>query len=224
MPGHGLINHPHFPVLDFFLAHRDYDRYWVVEYDVRYTGDWKALFDSLEPLDHDFVTSHIRRYAQEPGWTWWNTLEHPSRTIAHHERLRSFNVVYRLSNRALEFIHDAQLDGWRGYFEVSLPTLLFHSGFKVLDLGGDGDFAPAERKNAVYTSRGFRSGRLSPFATMRYRPARAAPGPLPDKIYHPVKPAYMIEPLSMRTRLFARWMWDFLADLLRSRHNGDTPA
>ena len=77
LPGRGLIDHPHFPVLDFFRAHPSYDRYWAIEYDVRYTGDWSHFFASLGRYDHDLITSHIRRYQDEPRWPWWSTLEHP---------------------------------------------------------------------------------------------------------------------------------------------------
>ncbi len=31
------------PPIDFRLSHADYDYYWVVEHDVRYTGNWKTL-------------------------------------------------------------------------------------------------------------------------------------------------------------------------------------
>src|SRR6266542_3480950 len=69
----GLIGHVHFVVLDFFLSHRQYDKYWFVEYDVRYTGSWSSLFASFREFDHDLVTSHIRRFAEEPHWPWWKT-------------------------------------------------------------------------------------------------------------------------------------------------------
>ena len=125
----------------------------------------------------------------------------PTKTIPREKRLRCFNVFHRLSNRALEFIHESQVDGWEGFTEVSLPTLLARGGFKLLDFG-----------EAVYTSRGFRNGRLSIFGTMRYRPSRTAPGRLRNKLYHPVKG--VTEPLGVRVRLFLRWALDAVHDLL----------
>lgn len=212
LDGHRLLDHPHFPVLDFFLSHPEYDYYWVVEYDVRYTGAWDTLLRSFHSFDHDFITSHVRRFAQEPYWLWWDTLRHPTKAIAHRDYIRSFNVIYRISNRALAFIHDAQLDGWRGYHEVSLPTLLCAGGFTLLDFGGSGEFALPAFKNKCYTSSGSRAGTLSILGTMRYRPSRARAGMRKNKLYHPVKPAPMIEPFRARRTVVRRWALELIRD------------
>jgi len=217
LAGQGLINHPHFPILDFYLSHQDYDTYWVIEYDVRYTGPWESLFNTFRCFDHDLVTSHIRRFAQEPHWFWWDTLHHPTKSIAREDYLRSFNVVYRISNRALEFVHQAQLEGWQGYPEVSLPTLLFKGGFKLLDFGGKGEFALPEFGNRFYTSHGMRSGNLCLFGTMRYRPSRAMAGTKKNMLYHPVKPESMREPLQVKLRIIARWVLDLIHDIVSAR-------
>jgi hypothetical protein len=206
LSGHGLINHQHFPVMDFFRSHPEYERYWVIEYDVRYTGDWNQFFRSVEGYDHDLITSHIRRYADEPRWPWWSTLQHPSKKIPREKYLRSFNVIYGLSRNALEFLQACQIDGWQGYPEVSFPTLLSEGGFRLLDLGGHGEFTPPELRNQFYTSWATSSGYLSPFGTMRYRPARATAGRLPDKLYHPVKPRHLLESWPQRARLRAHWL------------------
>jgi hypothetical protein len=213
LEGHPLVNHPHFPVLEFFLTHRDYDKYWVIEYDVRYTARWESLLSSFQSFNHDLITSHIRRFAQEPRWVWWDTLNHPTKAIARDKYLRSFNVIYRISNRALEFIHQAQLDGWRGYPEVSFPTLLLNGGFRLLDFGGNSEFTLPEYKNRVYTSRGSRGGRLSIFGTMRYRPSKARAGIRKNKIYHPVKPKSMIEPPKAKVNIVARWALGLIRDM-----------
>src|SRR6266498_3943291 len=62
----GLKGHAQFPVLQFFLSHPNYDYYWFVEYDVRYTGSWNSLTSSFASFDHDFITTHIRRFSDEP--------------------------------------------------------------------------------------------------------------------------------------------------------------
>jgi hypothetical protein len=212
--GHGLIDHPHFPVLDFFLSHPEYANYWVIEYDVRYTGLWETLFQSFQNIDHDLITAHIRRFAQEPHWYWWDTLQHPSETVVRENYVRSFNVIYRISSRALEFIHHAQLHGWQGYPEVSLPTLLFNGGYKLLDFGGKGEFTLPEFENRFYTSHGFRSGNLCLFGTMRFRPSRTMPGARKNTLYHPVKPGSMAEPPGAKLRILAQWLWDLIYDLV----------
>ena len=213
LTGHGLINHPHFPVLDFFLSHREYQQYWVVEYDVRYTGQWESLIRAFQSFDHDLVTSHIRHFAQEPRWPWWDTLNHPTQSIVRERYVRSFNVIYRISNRALKFLHQAQLDGWRGYPEVSFPTLLSVGGFTLLDFGGNGRFALPEYKNKFYTSHSSINGLLSISGTMRYRPSMARAGSRKNKIYHPVKPESMIEPLETRVKIVAKHTLERIRDV-----------
>jgi hypothetical protein len=208
MKGRGLIEHHHFPALDFFLQRPEYEFYWVMEYDVRYTGEWETFLSSYDECDRDFITSHLRRFDQEPGWEDWDSLRHPTKQIPREKRLRCFNVIHRISNRALVFIHESQVDGWEGFAEVSLPTLLLDGGFTLLDFGGDGTFTAPGSENCVYTSRGFKNGRLSLFATIRYRPARTKPGKMRNKIYHPVKPDSMTEPLGIKVRLFLRWLLD----------------
>ncbi len=197
LPGQGLMTHCHFPVLDFFLAHPEHDHYWVVEYDVRYTGAWEALLSAFAPHPHDLITCHLRRFADEPRWYWWDSLHHPHLAIPRNEWWRSFNVIYRISNRALRFLHESFIDGWRGHSEVTLPTLLHHGGYALLDFGGNSPFALPGGKNRFYTSRSFGVGG---FGTVRYRPARAAAGWRRNKLYHPVKPGALREPRALRLR------------------------
>jgi hypothetical protein len=208
--GLGISYHTHFPILDFYLSHKDYDYYWAIEFDVRYTGDWGSFLRSFRSFDYDFIASHIRRFSEEPHWYWWDTLHHPSKTIDRNQFVRSFNVIFRISNRALEYIHRAQLDGWRGHNEVSLPTLLLHGGYKIMDFGGDGEFTLPGLTNTAYTSHGLRNGLLNPFCTMRWRPSRGRAGFRRNKIYHPVKPRPMMEPLNDKLKYVETWTRDFI--------------
>ena len=216
LAGHGLINHPHFPLLDFFSAHDKYDRYWVIEYDVRYSGEWSHFFGSVDSYEFDMMTCHARRYALEPWWPWWKSLEHPSRTMTRDQLVRSFNPIYGVSRAALVFLHAALLDGWKGYPEVTVPTLLLAGGFRLLDLGGHGEFTPPALRNQSYTSSATTSGYLSPFGTMRYRPARSAVGNLPNKLYHPVKPRHLVEPWPQKVKRAAIWAKELMAQRWRS--------
>jgi hypothetical protein len=208
--GYGILHHSHFPVLEFFLSHRHYDYYWFTEFDVRYTGDWGSFLRSFEPYTHDLITSHIRHYSEEPLWLWWDTLRHPTKTIDRDSYLRSFNVIFRISNRALEFIDQAQRDDWQGFNEVSLPTLLQHGGYRIMDFGGDGDFTPPGLRNIAYTSYGLKNGLLYPFCTMCWRPSRSKPGFRRNKLYHSIKPQSMTEPVKERLSYLYTWMRNFV--------------
>lgn len=178
----------------------------MIEYDVRYLGDWSHFFDSVDSYAFDMMTSHIRRYAEEPRWPWWSTLEHPYKRIPRARYLRSFNPIYGVSRTALEFVHASLLDGWRGYPEVALPTLLSEGGSRLLDLGGDGEFTPTALRNKSYTSWATSSGYLSPFGTMRYRPGRPAVGDLQNKLYHSVKPPHLVESWPQKVKRAVVWV------------------
>lgn len=206
----GILYHSHFPLLSFFLSHREYDYYWFIEFDVRYTGEWGFFLRSFEPYTADFITSHIRRYEEEPLWPWWYSIGHPEKMIEREKYLRSFNVIFRISNQALEYIDREQRDGWQGFNEVTLPTLLYHGGYYIMDFGGKSDFTPLELMNKTYTSYSVQDGFLSPFCTMAWRPSRGKPGFCSNKLYHSIKPPHMILTPKQRRKYLYRWIKNFI--------------
>ena len=177
----------HFPVLQFFLEYPGYDYYWVLEDDVRYAGDWKIFFDHFKVYDHDFISSHLRTFSQEPAWIWWKFLSHPREEISFNKRIRSFNPIYRISGNALHFIHISLLNKWVGHHEVLFPTLLHQNGFKVLDFGGQGNFVNPGDENKFYTSSTSDPNGSLNEGTMRFRPVWQYPGEEKNKLYHPIK-------------------------------------
>jgi uncharacterized protein DUF3405 len=179
--------HVGFPVLQFFRANPHFDYYWTIEYDVRFSGDWFFFFDSFKDASQDFLTCHVRDHADEPDWPWWS-LDHPRKSIALSERLRSFNPIYRLSKAALSFLHQSLLDGWCGHNEVLFPTLLYHNGFTVMDIGGKGRFTAPNMRDNFYTESESNSAGALDSGTMRYRPPFQAVGEEKNRLYHPVKP------------------------------------
>lgn len=177
----------HFPVLKFFLTHPQFDFYWVLEDDVRFNGDWGCFFSFFDSTGHDFISSHLRRYRDEPEWAWWRSLWKSDETIPFEQQIRSFNPIYRISRPALRFIHRALSAHWIGHHEVLLPTLLHHNGFKIADFGGNGEFVSAGNENLFYTSEGYdQEGKLME-GTMRFRPVWEKVGTEINKLYHPVK-------------------------------------
>jgi hypothetical protein len=177
----------HFPLLEFYLNYPVYDYYWLIEDDVQFNGDWNTFFEAFRNAGHDFITTHIRYYAEEPLWTWWRLFGHLTENIPYQRRLRSFNPIYRISRSALDFIHSALLQFWIGHHEVLYPTLLHENGFRIMDMGGDGRFVPEGFRNVFYTSHSSGSeGRIDE-GTFRFRPCWAEIGNEHNKLYHPVK-------------------------------------
>jgi hypothetical protein len=166
----------HFPLMLFFHNFPDHDYYWIIEGDVRFSGKWKSFFDAFETSDSDFLTCKIRHYVEDPEWYWWPTLSHPKKEIPLAKCVASFNPIYRISRRALEYIHQMHVEGWRGHFEVLIPTLLFHGGFRLRDIGGDGTFVKSGERHRFYTGE-----------TMNFRPALQRIGSKRLTLYHPVK-------------------------------------
>ncbi|HUN55443.1 MAG TPA: radical SAM protein [Smithella sp.] len=200
-----IPGHAHFPLFKFFLDKPDYDYYWVIEYDVRFAGDWRLFFDSFIKTNADFLSCHIRSNSDEPFWPWWK-LNHPREYIPLKDRLRSFNPIYRLSNPALSFLHTAFKNGWCGHHEVAIPTLLQHHGFTIRELSGESRYTVSGMENKFYSNSESNPGGMLSCKTMRYRPAFWRWGRESNKLYHPVKP---LKPALHDNLLYYKDLWKY---------------
>jgi hypothetical protein len=182
-----LPGNTHFPVLHFARLHPGFSHYWVVEYDVRFSGDWEVLFRHFDACPSDLLTCHIRRQRDEPWWAWWRCTPGLA-DVPPEARLRAFCPIYRISAAALAHVEARQREGWRGHYELLLPTLLYRDGFRLRDLGGVGPFVAPGDKNRFYREATWRdrTGALTR-GTLRYRPPIRWVGPWPNRLYHPVK-------------------------------------
>ena len=172
----------HFPLLQFYKDNMQYDYYWNIEYDVRFNGDWRTFFSFFEAKDDDFITSHIETLSEHPSWPHWDKMELNDTYIPLNEYIRSFNPIYRISCRALDFLDNFLSRKNSGHHEILIPTVLKHYGFKVADMGGKGSFIYKGMPDLFYTDdSAFQS-------TMRYRPVYSeCDMQISDKLYHPVK-------------------------------------
>lgn len=175
------------PLLLFYLRHPGYRYYWVVEYDVRFTGSWQRFFAAFENCDADLLGTSLRRFEEIPDWNHWGGLCLPILASESCERLCGFFPVYRVSNRALATLHDACLRGCGGHMEAMIPTLFHNLGLRVEDIGGDGEFVRPGNTNRYYRNTRT-AGSLSP-GTFVYRPVATQAGDEPNKLWHPVKAA-----------------------------------
>jgi hypothetical protein len=175
------------PLLLLYLSHPGYRYYWLVEYDVRFTGSWREFFAAFDDNDADLLGTSLRRFEDSPGWDHWGGLHVPILAPDSHERLRGFFPIYRVSNRALAVLHDAGLRGCSGHMEGVMPTLLYNLGLRIEDIGGDGEFVRPGNTNRYYRNT-LTGDSLSP-GTFVYRPVIAKAGDEPNKLWHPVKAA-----------------------------------
>ena len=172
-------------VLNFFLENQEYDYYWYIEYDVRYTGNWGSFFNNFDN-DSDLTASYVRTYQQQPNWPFWH-LSHPTLTLPESKRISSFHPVMRISKKALMDLHNSLKDGWIGYLEMLIPTLLYEHGFKLEDFGGSGKFTNEQNINKNYIGSPENINGTLDYGTMRYRPHIICLGLKKNMLYHPVK-------------------------------------
>lgn len=175
----------HFILLWFFTRHTNYDRFWVIEYDVEFSGNWGYFFYSTYFLKYDFLATHIKTYNEDPGWFWWGSLGGQIANIPYKCRVRSFNPVMRISREALFFLHDILCrDGNCGHHEEAIATILYKAGFSLCDLGTSETFS-SQTENATFCTYTI----PFPYGTMRDKPIF---NPIvltffPDKLIHPIK-------------------------------------
>lgn len=173
----------HFPVLKFFLDHPSYTHYWLVEYDVEFTGTWNVLMDFYFDHPADFIASHIRHYYDHPEWYWWTHCNQVGYPL--EQCLRAFHPVCRYSQAALSEVHRFQASGHSAHSEVLIATCLYQAGYRLLDMGGHGAFVEQGGEDRFYICNGMLN-------TMNYRPpfteGEVANSPYHAKLYHPVKP------------------------------------
>lgn len=170
----------------------NYEYFWVIEYDVRFSGDWKVFFSHFETAKEALITGHLlRRSRKNAKWPFWDLKNPPFKLLKRvyqWDLIRSFLPVYRISSSALTFLYEKQQAGWRGHSEAIIPTLLHKHGFRLRDFGGVGEFTPSQDKQRFYDAEPVNiEGRLEN-SSYRYRPVHVTCGYKDNYLYHPVKP------------------------------------
>ena len=175
----------HLAFLDFYDHHPGFDRYWFIEFDVVFTGDWKTLFDAVEDDGSDLVAGYVRSYEDERDWFWWPFMDFPGYGNK-SEWMRAFFPLCRISRQGLDAVSRRVKDRWTGHHEGLIPTALREAGLTVSDLGGDGPQTPENRRHRFYVSVSSNEGEML-LGTLRAAPPHFMPFLSRDTIFHPVK-------------------------------------
>ncbi len=170
----------------FSRRHPSYQRFWVVEYDVAFTGRWDELFGAFADNPADLLATTIHRYDVNPGWDNWRGVGVLCNRVRPEGLLRAFMPCHRLSRRGAEALEAAYQAGWYGHYEATVPTVLERAGLIIEDIGGDGEFVAPGNRNRFYTNTPS-TNHLAP-GSFVFRPVREAPGVEPGRLWHPVKP------------------------------------
>ena len=156
--------------IDFCLKYPGYSHYWVVDHDVRFTGDWNSFFCSFMQSDADLIATYISRYG-EGNWhneveeSWW-PWKSGNIIMDDSNKVRAFFATYRFSRRALELLDRKYISGIEGFCEMVVPTLLSHEGYSLQDIGKE-----------YYDEK-----------TFNFFNRVVKPGKEKNKLYHPVLP------------------------------------
>ena len=179
--------HTDLTFLHLAAARPGYDRYWSVEYDVRFTGKWGAFFSHFEDNPADLLASNVRTAQDDPRWYFWNTLVRPdpADAISDSDRICSFMPVFRVSRRMVETVDQAYRSGWTGHSEAIWPTVARRAGLAIEDLGGNGDFVSPGNRGRFYESSPT-TWNMAP-GTMVYRPIKHL-CLRRNMLWHPIKP------------------------------------
>lgn len=171
----------------FWKAHPEYDRIWVIEYDVAFTGRWNTLFDRFGENDAALLATSLHRWAVNPDWPNWPSVRTPDGSPADlTDYVRAFMPLYRLTREGYRALDSAYRAGWDGFYEGIVPRILLDAGLAIEDIGGDGEFVTPANRGRFYSSNPA-DNTLAP-GSFVYRPIRPAPGSEPDRLWHPVKP------------------------------------
>lgn len=172
-------------VINFFTKNPQYDYYWAIEYDVRFSGNWALLFDAFCGNHVDLLGTTVYRYDFNPSWDNWRSLTAPPPGVKPQDRIRAFLPIYRISRRALDIVHKAYHNGWGGHCECTIPTILNLAGLSIEDMGGNGEFVKPGNLNRFYHNNP-KAMTHGP-GTLIFRPVLTRPGNEPNLLWHPVK-------------------------------------
>ena len=173
--------------LHAFRAHPGYDRYWAIEYDVRFSGPWSRLFRAFEDDPADLLTSSVLRRRHDPEWYNWPSLAAPE-ALDEDRTLRVFLPIFRASAAMVAAVDEAYRAGWTGHCEATWGTIAMMRGLSVVDLGGEGEFTPDRYRGRFYLNCPCQV-HLAP-GTLIFKPALYRMGGRRDMLWHPVKPFF----------------------------------
>jgi hypothetical protein len=138
-------------ILKFFLDNPEYDRYWMIEDDVRCSGSWGEVFAELDNSGADLLLTVVQNYWEVPNWYWWTHMSTGDETVALDQRVKGFLPFCRVSAACLKAIDEKYRQGWGGHYEVTWPSIARASDLLIEDIGGRGAYTPAERRGRFYT-------------------------------------------------------------------------
>jgi len=111
-----------------YVNRSEYDYYWFIEYDVRFSGDWADFFhhyDSKNITDAILING-MWKFNGDSSWWVWDNLNWKDEKLM-EERYAAFVFVARCSRHLMQCVHD-NIGISSGYAEVYLATFCSDQG------------------------------------------------------------------------------------------------
>lgn len=112
-----------------------YDFYWIVEYDVDFSGHWSRFFNAFVDEGADLIGTQIIPRQNCEHSMWWRHFNPPPEVTGEHH-IKAFLPVVRLSSRLVARLRDIyDHTPCIGHQEVMLPSLCSYFGLALADIG-----------------------------------------------------------------------------------------
>lgn len=138
--------YPHFRMLNFYLKNTEYDYYWFFDDDVK-SKNWNEFLKGFESDKSDFISYFIfknidvesqinvpkidsKTFSKE---LWFSRFPGHGDILPNNikELFGSFFPVVRFSNKAMQYLLKIHQDGFYGYSEGYVPTILNYLGLEI---------------------------------------------------------------------------------------------
>jgi hypothetical protein len=126
-------------MLYYYIQYPTYDYYWFFDDDIR-MDDWNEFLAGFDNVDHDFLAYFIFKSARVTsqsdvpviddntfsGQDWFSRFPGDGDILPEntHDLFGSFFPVVRYSREALIKLHQLHNDGYNGWHEGYVPTIL----------------------------------------------------------------------------------------------------
>lgn len=125
---------------------RKYDRFWMIESDVRYHGDWCDFFKKTDNIQGDLLISNLYTYEQDKNFFWWPNnkqgFDYTNRELYKFSSDKNFNdipkdkwchalfCISRISLPLMEMLYQ-EFPHYNIFFECLVPTLTIYHNFII---------------------------------------------------------------------------------------------
>ena len=107
------------------------DRFWKLDHDIRFTGNWGDFFNHYTKDDSDLLAPGLRCYNPDDGWPWWSV---GNCLVPLEKRMAGLFCIYRITRKSLDELERQYRSGQSGFSEMIMPSVLNSMGYVITDM------------------------------------------------------------------------------------------